>query len=38
MKTREGAKRLEMDLDYIMEETIKAMQSVEEEIVLKGTI
>jgi putative nucleotidyltransferase with HDIG domain len=34
----EGAKKLEMDLDYIMDETIKAMQSVAEDIDLKGTI
>ncbi|MFL0269276.1 HDIG domain-containing metalloprotein [Candidatus Clostridium radicumherbarum] len=34
----EGAKNLELDLDYIMEETIKAMQGVAEEIDLKGTI
>lgn len=34
----EGAKKLELDLDYIMEETIKAMQGVAEDIDLKGTI
>lgn len=34
----EGAKNLQMDLDYIMEEAIKAMQGVAEEIDLKGTI
>jgi putative nucleotidyltransferase with HDIG domain len=34
----EGAKKLEMDLDYIMEETIKAMQGVAEDIDLKGNL
>ncbi|MFL0248309.1 HDIG domain-containing metalloprotein [Candidatus Clostridium stratigraminis] len=34
----EGAKKLQMNLDYIMEETIKAMQGVAEEIGLKGTV
>lgn len=34
----EGAKKLGMDLDYIMEETIKAMQGVAEDIDLKGTL
>lgn len=34
----EGAKKLGMALDYIMEETIKAMQNVAEDIDLKGTL
>jgi putative nucleotidyltransferase with HDIG domain len=34
----EGAKKLDMDLDYIMEQTIKAMQNIAEDIDLKGTI
>lgn len=34
----EGAKKLDMDLDYIMEQTIRAMQNIAEDIDLKGTI
>lgn len=34
----EGAKKLGLDLDYIMTETIKAMQNVAEDIDLKGTL
>lgn len=34
----EGAKKLGLDLDYIMTETIKAMQAVAENIDLKGTL
>lgn len=35
---RKGAEMLEMDLDKIIEETIKGMQNVAEEIGLKGNI